>query len=429
MKSLVSKSDILTVSRETWLSIFSGKSHLDSALSRIKNPSLKDSVAKILPMLMRNPYSVAHQFGLAQLGNSVWRQSPIEWADHPEWPRLVEKMSTQLTQTGSLVEPEVSPNDFPPEMLSYWRSTFGESTANRLVKELGRSPGLTVRFRSTGSSNSDEWVRRVFKETGVEFKSGSLAPYSLSASRYCRIFGTSEYERGDFEVQDEGSQLLALLALSPAEFAEGRWVSDLPGGEIDPISHEFAKVSPLTFIDACAGAGGKTLAVADAMAGRGRVFAYDVSQRKLKALSARVSRTQMRNVKTLLLREAGEAEQLKDHFKSADRVLVDAPCSGWGVLRRNPDIKWLNRERNAFGHIETLQRRLLSTYSALVKDGGFLTFSTCTFRREETTEVVTDFLRANPEFHLVFSGFLGPGSRSEGGMDGFFAAGFKRSKV
>ncbi|MCK6548966.1 hypothetical protein L6R52_24185 [Myxococcota bacterium] len=150
------------------------------------------------------------------------------------------------------------------------------------------------------------------------------------------------------------------------------------------------------------------------LGGRGRVFAYDVSARKLDALKARASRAGLHSVKTAVVVD-GREQELADAFRGkADVVLVDAPCSGWGVLRRNPDAKW-RQDAAALARFPELQARLLATYAGLARPGGRVVYGVCTFRPEETTAVVDRVLAAAPRLRRGPGGYLGPGP-----TDGFF---------
>ena len=175
-------------------------------------------------------------------------------------------------------------------------------------------------------------------------------------------------------------------------------------------------------MDACAGAGGKSLAFADAMRGKGRVFAYDTSPRKLQALRRRATRAGVRNIQAVVLESGSEQKSISKFKKTANIVLVDAPCSGWGVLRRNPDIKW-RQEADSLARMPEIQGHVLSTYSELVAPGGRMVFGVCTFRKAETIEVVDRFLKEHPEFEKGPGGYLGPGP-----TDGFFMQAMTRKK-
>ena len=178
--------------------------------------------------------------------------------------------------------------------------------------------------------------------------------------------------------------------------------------------------SSYTVVDACAGAGGKSLAIADALGGKGKVFAYDTSIKKLQALRRRASKTQLRNIHAAPVVEGAEEAHVEPFRETADLVLVDAPCSGWGVLRRNPDIKW-RQSKEVLDRMPKIQLRLLSVYSRLVAPGGRLVFGVCTFRMAETREVVQEFLSQNPDFTAQEGGFFGPGP-----CDGFFMQSFSK---
>ena len=231
---------------------------------------------------------------------------------------------------------------------------------------------------------------------------------------------TALFEEGKVEIQDEGSQVMALFALDPKSA-----LSQLTKTPNEPKRAEITtlpKFAPLTVIDACAGAGGKTLALADYLANKGRVYSYDIFQSKVDALKRRAIRAGLNNIQALKIDEGKESEQIAKFVKTADVVLVDAPCSGLGVLKRNPDIKW-RTQRDTLTSLAELQTRLLDVYSPLVKVGGRLVYGTCTFRKEETLEIVEKFSKAHPEWKEIGGRYLGPGS-----TDGFFMYAWERKE-
>ena len=183
---------------------------------------------------------------------------------------------------------------------------------------------------------------------------------------------------------------------------------------------------PSIVIDACAGAGGKTLAMAELLKGRGRVFAYDIVESKIQALKKRAVTLGLNNIQGHVLPKhqpggGAELEKWLAQFKeSADVVLVDAPCGGWGVLRRNPDIKW-RQTQDELKRLPVLQLELLERFSALVRPGGRLVYGLCTFRRAESEQVVEDFALKHPEFQSIGGGYLGPDT-----SDGFFMWAWER---
>ena len=246
---------------------------------------------------------------------------------------------------------------------------------------------------------------------GIE---GRATPYSPAG---IRLVGKPAINRhplflnGEIEVQDEGSQLLAYL-LAPRR---GEMVADY-----------------------CAGAGGKTLALAMLMRGTGRVYAMDVSAKRLAALAPRAARAGVSNVHSIAL--SGESDtRAKRLAGKIDRVLVDAPCSGFGTLRRNPDLKW-RHDAAAIAQLADKQSRILAAAARLAKSGGRLIYATCSILEQENEAVVERFLRETPGFRALHCGELlaaqrialdtGPRLRlwpQQHGTDGFFAAAFERA--
>jgi 16S rRNA (cytosine967-C5)-methyltransferase len=172
------------------------------------------------------------------------------------------------------------------------------------------------------------------------------------------------------EVQDEGSQLLSLL--------------------VEPKRGEMV-------MDFCAGAGGKTLHLAALMANSGSLYAMDVSTKRLDRLKPRLARAGVHNVRRIAINHERDArvQRLAGKF---DRVLVDAPCSGTGTLRRNPDIKWRPIELES---LVTSQRAILASAATLLKPGGRLVYATCSLLREENEDVIADFLATHTDFAVL----------------------------
>ena len=215
---------------------------------------------------------------------------------------------------------------------------------------------------------------------------------------------------GGIEVQDEGSQLLAYL-VAPRR---GEMVADF-----------------------CAGAGGKTLALAMLMHGTGRIYAMDVSAKRLRELAPRAARAGISNVHPIAL--AGEADvRVKRLAGKIDRVLVDAPCSGFGTLRRNPDLKWRHGP-GAVAELAAKQARILEAAAKLLKPGGRLVYATCSILPDENEAVADAFAAAHPEFKALSCAQLLAAQRipvdtgerlrlwpHRHGTDGFFAAAYER---
>jgi 16S rRNA (cytosine967-C5)-methyltransferase len=172
-------------------------------------------------------------------------------------------------------------------------------------------------------------------------------------------------------------------------------------------------------IDACAGAGGKTLHLASLMQGKGRIVSMDIEDFKLNELKRRARRNGIPNIETRLIEGAKTIKRLAE---SADRLLLDVPCSGLGVIRRNPDAKWkLNPEFIA--RVQETQAEILSTYPVMLKPGGLMVYATCSILPVENENQVQKFLEANPNFELIEEKHVWPSE----GFDGFYMALIKKN--
>jgi 16S rRNA (cytosine967-C5)-methyltransferase len=152
-------------------------------------------------------------------------------------------------------------------------------------------------------------------------------------------------------------------------------------------------------VDFCAGAGGKTLALGALMRSSGRLYAFDINQRRLEGLGPRLKRSGLSNVHPVAIRSETDA-RVRRLAGKCDRVLVDAPCSGCGTLRRNADLKWRFDERE-LARVNGVQHDVLAAAARLVKRGGRLVYATCSLLALENEQVIAAFLAAHPEFHTV----------------------------
>lgn len=212
-------------------------------------------------------------------------------------------------------------------------------------------------------------------------------PDALILEERQNVFQLPEFKEGLFEVQDAGSQSIS----------------------------RFANVKPgMRIIDACAGGGGKTLHMAALLEGKGRIIAMDTEQWKLDELKKRARRAGVQTVETRVIDSSKVIKRLE---KSADVLLLDVPCSGIGVLRRNPDAKW-KLSPEFVESVKTAQRDILSSYSSMVKPGGTLVYATCSILYSENEEQVKNFLATNPSFELNEGKRIWPSE----GFDGFYMA-------
>jgi 16S rRNA (cytosine967-C5)-methyltransferase len=212
-------------------------------------------------------------------------------------------------------------------------------------------------------------LQQAFASAGHELDPTPLSPWGLRRASRAGLFRTPEFAAGHFEVQDEGSQLIAPL--------------------LEPRRGE-------RIVDYCAGAGGKTLHLSALLANSGMLYAFDTSQKRLDRLRERATRAGCDNIRIQTL-EAGADSRLKRLYGKIDRVLVDAPCSGTGTVRRSPDIKWrLAYDRVA--HLAGQARAILAQASRLVRPGGRLLYVTCSLLREENEDVIADFLAEHGDY-------------------------------
>jgi 16S rRNA (cytosine967-C5)-methyltransferase len=278
----------------------------------------------------------------------------------------------------------------------------------RLAAEMGAlRDEAPVDLRVNTLKADRESARAALAADGIEAQPTPLSPIGLRLPARTALTAQAAFRQGLVEVQDEGSQLLALL------------VGARPGQSV---------------VDFCAGAGGKTLALAATMENRGRLIACEVNERRAARAAERLRRAGVHNVTRHLL---GESDKwVKRHAGSFDRVLVDAPCTGSGTWRRNPDAKW-RLSPDQLAELIALQAGILTTAARLVRQGGRLVYATCSLLREENEDQVAGFLAARDDFAEVplaeawaetiggLCPVAGPHLRltpAQHGTDGFFAA-------
>ena len=220
-----------------------------------------------------------------------------------------------------------------------------------------------------------EEAQETLQRAGIHATATPYSPWGLRVEGRPAVNAMPAFREGLFEVQDEGSQLLALLL-------------DARRGEM--------------VVDFCAGAGGKTLALGVAMRNTGRLYAFDTSGHRLHALKGRVARSGLSNVHTVQIAHERD-ERIKRLAGKIDRVLVDAPCSGLGTLRRNPDLKW-RQSPATVAQLRQQQQTILAGAATLVKPGGRLVYATCSLLELENEDVARTFGQAHPQFEVVGAG-------------------------
>lgn len=257
----------------------------------------------------------------------------------------------------------------PEWLVSRWVKQYGEDITEEICRANNETPSVSVRVNT--SVISREQLIKAMKEQNIE-----VIPSFVSSDGIIVLSGgnmalTSWYREGLISVQDESSMLV------------GEAVDPQPG---------------MSVLDCCAAPGGKTCHIAEKLDGTGNVIANDFHPHKAKLIEDQAHRLGLRNILTI----SGDALKLADQYpaESFDRVLLDAPCSGLGVIRRKPDMKW-TKQANDIVQIASIQSELLDAVCGLLKPGGMLVYSTCTIERSENAEMVSKFLERHPEFELV----------------------------
>ena len=244
-----------------------------------------------------------------------------------------------------------------------------------------------VILRANSLKISAENLVEILKEEGVNSFVLRGYPDAVQLEEKKNVFLTSAFKEGFFEVQDASSQKIAELL----DVKEGMRV-----------------------VDACAGAGGKTLHIAALMKNKGQIIALDIYEWKLAELKRRAKRAGAFNIETRFIEDNKVIKRLHN---TADRLLIDAPCSGLGVLKRNPDSKW-KIDEDFINRIKTEQENILQNYSKILKKGGKMVYATCSILPSENGEQVRKFLAENTEFALLKEENIMPSD----GYDGFYMA-------
>tara|TARA_B110001454_G_scaffold215356_1_gene236625 strand:- start:1006 stop:2214 length:1209 start_codon:yes stop_codon:yes gene_type:complete len=272
------------------------------------------------------------------------------------------------------------------------------------VKELGEKvwtkeiASLNIQaeviLRTNTLKTTKEALQAKLLEEGIETVVLPKHTDAIKLVERANVFRTEAFKLGWFEVQDASSQLVA----------------------------DYLDVKPgMKVIDTCAGAGGKTLHLAALMENKGQLFAMDIYESKLRKLKVRAKRGGVHNVTLKAIESTKPIKKLHD---KADRVLIDAPCSGLGVLRRNPDSKW-KLQPEFLDNIRKTQQEILCSYSKMVKPGGKLVYATCSVLPSENQDQVKQFLSTNSEFKFISDKKI---LSSESGYDGFYMALLERKK-
>ena len=275
--------------------------------------------------------------------------------------------AAQIDRTGL---PTALRSNLPQWLFDKLVERLGEAEAMRLADGLNQLAPLDLRVNALKTSREE--VIEALAKAPILAESTPYAPSALRVQKKPVLQNLQLFQDGAIEVQDEGSQLLAQIVGA----RRGEMV-----------------------VDFCAGAGGKTLALGAFMRNTGRLYAFDVSEKRLAKLKPRLARSGLSNVHPVQIAHENDAK-IKRLAGKIDRVLVDAPCSGLGTLRRNPDVKWRQNPQSVI-ELNDKQKSILSAAARMVKPGGRLVYATCSILDEENEDIVAQFLSSNEHFALV----------------------------
>jgi 16S rRNA (cytosine967-C5)-methyltransferase len=260
-----------------------------------------------------------------------------------------------------------------PDWLSQpLQEQLGEESFRALAASMNVAAPLDLRVNVLKAKR--EAVQQALAQAGVQTQPTPYSPWGLRVEGKPALQKLGVFTQGEVEVQDEGSQLLALLTGA----SRGQMV-----------------------VDFCAGAGGKTLALGAMMRSTGRLYAFDVSGHRLDALKPRLARSGLSNVYPVQIAHERD-ERIKRLAGKIDTVLIDAPCSGLGTLRRNPDLKW-RQSPTSLQELAAKQTAILASAARLLKPGGRLVYATCSLLRCENEDVCDAFTQSMPDFVPVLA--------------------------
>lgn len=333
------------------------------------------------------------QMGLTIPQSQLWTltglyfsEKDFEVSHFPEWNSLKE---VDLLKNSELTLAERT--SFPDWIVDRISGELGSERAPSILKALNEPAPVHLRTNTLKIDRAQ--LMQNLAQEDLNIRSLDQTPEGVELIERKNVFITQAFKKGFFEVQDVSSQQVA------------HFLDPQPG---------------MAVVDACAGAGGKSLHIAALMKNKGRLISMDVHDRKLEQLRLRARRAGVDILQSKLIEGTKTIKRLHG---SADRVLLDVPCSGLGVVRRNPDTKWKLTE-SSLEETRALQAQILEQYSKMVKTDGVLVYATCSLLPSENRNQVDSFVEKYPEWKLVADRCIFPDTD---GSDGFYMAKLKRS--
>lgn len=289
---------------------------------------------------------------------------------------------------------------FPEWLVKLFIEQYGDEVTESILKGLNTTPKITVRVNNIKSNYEETWEKLI--NLGYDISQGCICPEAITINKGRSIESNSLFLDGYITVQDESAMLAAVCL-------------DLEDN--------------LLVYDMCSAPGGKTTHISELMNNTGKVMAFDIHKNKLSLIEANASRLGITNIKCI---EMDSSKLNLEYRNSADRIILDVPCSGLGIIKKKPEIKW-NKNINELESILQIQRNILINSSRYLKNGGTMVYSTCTLNKEENEGNIKWFLKNNKDFILepIFFGNLENIIYNSNGtmcilpneyMDGFFIA-------
>ncbi|MGB5378266.1 RsmB/NOP family class I SAM-dependent RNA methyltransferase [Muriicola sp.] len=339
---------------------------------------------------VKEPFSRANFFRLF----AVW--AVLRGISLPDWKQLEDTPTRRIKgRFDELSKIRIYRESIPDWLDEIGLTSLGENKWNKEIHALNELAPVVLRTNIL--KTSVPYLKKRLYDEGIDADTVKGYPHALQLKERANVFATEAFKEGLFEVQDASSQLVSpFLDVSPGQ----------------------------RVVDACAGAGGKSLHLAALMENKGQLIALDIYANKLHELKRRAKRNGAHNLETRLI---DSTKVIKKLHNKADRVLIDAPCTGLGVLKRNPDAKWKLSPEFLEKIIQT-QKELLRDYSKMVKDGGKMVYATCSILPQENSKQVEGFLKSEEgkPFSLVKEQHIFAHSS---GYDGFYMALLQKTEV
>ncbi len=377
--------------------IFTDNKYADKVIEKTlkENPKFggrdRRFVAETTYDVVRNYRLLAH---LANTENDFWKivgayfmMQHLPMPDEREFRGLNER---DVAEQFKALSNQKILQAYPDWLWDICESELGKDVWEKEAKALNQQANVVLRVNTLKTKK--DILKKFLVEQEIEVEELKQFSDALQLVQRQNIFSNPLFKLGLFELQDAGSQHIS----------------------------EFMNVEPgMRVIDACAGGGGKTLHLAALMQNKGRILSMDVTQWKLDELKKRARRAGASNVEPRLIEGSKTIKRLEN---TADRLLLDVPCSGLGVIKRNPDAKWKLNE-DFISRTKELQQKILSEYSVMTKVGGQLVYSTCSILPSENRKQVDTFLASHKNYSLIKDKSILPSE----GYDGFYMALIKRN--